>query len=248
MPSRAAFFATFLAFAACSAGTFAGAGSFGVTPTRIDLQKGARSSLVEVSNDDARKLSFQVRLARWRQDAAGKDEYADSQDLIFFPPLFSVAPGDKRVIRIGLKAGDAPASEAAYRLFIEEIPEPSAAGAGPEVKVVLRFGVPVFVAPAAPRRSFVVEDVAAMPGKVALRIRNDGNQGAKFESVKVLRDGKTLAEATGWYVLPGAARTFDVPVEASRCVTSGALEVVAQAEGLALKRALAATPALCARP
>jgi fimbrial chaperone protein len=224
------------------------AGSFGVAPTRIDLGKGARSSLVEITNDDTRKLTFQVRLAAWRQDAAGKDEYAESQDLIFFPPLFSLAPGDKRVVRVGLKGAEALASENAYRLYIEEIPEPTAAPTGPEVKVVLRFGVPVFVAPAAPRRGFTLDDVAVQPGKVALRIRNAGNQGAKFETLKVLRQGHVIAESTGWYVLPGATRAFEIPVPADQCAGPGPLEVQAQAEGIALKRELAAAPALCARP
>ena len=233
---------------ALGGGAPASAGSFGVAPTRIDLGSGARSSLVEVSNDDTRKLSFQVRLSAWTQDAAGKDEYRESQDLIFFPPLFTVNPGDKRVIRVGLKGGEAPAAERAYRLYIEEIPEPATAAAGPEVKVVLRFGVPVFVAPAAPRKRFEVESVEAQPGKVLLRVRNEGNQGAKFETVKVMRGGAAIAEATGWYILPGAARTFEVPVDAGRCASGDALEVVAQAEGLAVKRALAANTALCARP
>src|SRR4051812_48428578 len=123
-----------VAFVGCS---IAAAGSFGVAPTRVDLGKGARSSLVEVSNDDTRKLSFQVRLFQWTQDAQGKDAYQENQDLIFFPPLFTVNPGDKRVIRVGLKGSAPPPGEIAYRLFIEEIPEPAVAAAGPEVKVVL---------------------------------------------------------------------------------------------------------------
>jgi len=224
------------------------AGSFGVAPTRIDLGNGTRSSLLEVTNDDTRKLSFQVRLASWTQDPAGKDGYADSQDLIFFPPLFTVNAGDKRVIRVGLKGGEAPAAEVAYRLYIEEIPEPTAASSGSEVKVVLRFGVPVFVAPAKPRRAFVLDDVALQPGKATFRIRNDGNQSAKFETLKLVQGSRTLAEATGWYVLPGATRAFDIPVEREKCVASGTLEVQAQADGVALKRDVAAAPALCARP
>ena len=235
------------ALAALILATSAFAGSFGVAPTRVDLGRGARSGLIEVTNDDERKLSFQVRLSAWRQDANGKDEYAESQDLIFFPPLFTVNPGDKRVIRVGLKGAELPASEAAYRLYIEEIPEPSAAKSGSEVKVVLRFGVPVFVAPAAARPEFVIDGVEAVAGKVSLRVRNSGNQGAKFESVRVLRDGATLAEAAGWYVLPGATRALEVPLEPGRCTAGSSLEVVAQAEGVVLRRAFPATAALCAR-
>lgn len=233
------------AFAALLAGA-AFAGSFGVAPTRIDLAGGARSGLVEVTNDDTHKLSFQVRLSAWTQDATGKDAYAESQDLIFFPPLFTVNPGDKRVIRVGLKGTEPPASEVAYRLYIEEIPEPTAAPTGSEVKVVLRFGVPVFVAPAKPRRAFTLDDVALQPGKVTFRIRAEGNQGAKFEVLKLVQGDRILAESTGWYVLPGATRVFELPVERDKCVSAGTIEVQAQADGVALKRDVAAAPALCA--
>ena len=239
-------FSTFVAGWAAALAPLAFAGSFGVAPTRIDLGNGTRSGLIEVTNDDARKLSFQVRLAAWKQDAAGQDGYAESQDLIFFPPLFTVNAGDKRVIRVGLKGAEAPASELAYRLYIEEIPEPTAAASGSEVKVVLRFGVPVFVAPAKASRAFTLDDVALQPGKVTFRIRADGNQGAKFEVLKLVQGDRTLAEATGWYVLPGATRAFELPVERDKCVASGTLEVQAQADGVALKRAVAAAPALCA--
>ena len=247
IPKRHARACLAIALAALGAAT-AFAGSFGVAPTRVDLGRGARSSLIEVSSDDTRKLSFQARLSRWQQDAAGKDEYAESQDLIFFPPLFSVNPGDKRVIRVGLKAGEPIATETAYRLFIEEIPEPSPATSGSEVKVVLRFGVPIFIAPAGAKPEFVVEAVEPVAGKVSMRVRNAGNVSAKFETVKILREGAVLAEATGWYVFPGVTRTFEVPLGAARCAAGDALEAVAQAEGVVLRRSFAAPAALCARP
>ncbi len=137
----AALAATFLA------ATAATAGSFGVSPIRVDLDRGTRTGLVTVTNDDTRKLSFRMKLFEWTQDEQGADRNAESSDLIFFPQIMTVEPGDKRVIRSGARAGEA-GREKAYRLFIEELQDPGTAGAqGAQVAVLLRFGVPVFVAP-----------------------------------------------------------------------------------------------------
>jgi fimbrial chaperone protein len=223
------------------------AGSFGVTPTRVDLDRDAKSALIEVMNDDAVKLSFQAKLFEWKQGPDGKDEYTESKDLIFFPQIFTVAAKSKRVIRVGIKSPSADV-EKAYRLFIEENPEPPKEGAtGPQVRVVLRFGVPVFVAPQAPVRKLEVEGVQAAAGKALLAIRNLGNQSARFDSFKVMRGDETLGEASGWYVLAGARRTFEIPVDAAKCPLSGALEAVATGQGVTLKRSFDASALLCER-
>ena len=226
---------------------WAHAGSFGVAPLRIDLGKSGRSGLIEVSNDDAHKLTFQARLFEWRQDADGRDEYTPSGDLIFFPQIFPVNPGEKRVVRVGLKDGAAPAVGKSYRLYIEEIPDAAAPSNGTAVKVVLRFGVPIFVAPAAVQPRFALESVEATAGKVLLRVRNDGNVGAKFEMLRVEEKGKPIAEANGWYVLPGATRTLEIPVAASACVAGETLQAIARAESVSLERSFVAPPGLCMR-
>lgn len=224
----------------------AAAGNFGVSPTRLDFEKGTRSAVIEVSSEDEQKLSFQVKLFEWTQDADGKDVYRDSQDLIWFPQIFALNPREKRIIRIGLKGtAPQPALEKTYRLFIEEIPPPSAVASGAEVKVVLRFGVPLFVAPAVPKRSFAIDSVQVARGKVMVRVRNEGTQSAKFDSVRVQRENNLVAEAQGWYILAGTTRTFEVPIDAAKCPPAGTLEAVASTEGASLKQSFASSPVLC---
>lgn len=227
----------------------AAAGSFGVSPTRIDFEKGVRTATVEVENDDEQKLNFQVRLFEWAQGADGKDDYKESQDLIWFPQLFTIQPKEKRVIRVGLKGvgGGPPPLEKTYRLFIEEIPGPAPPGAGPSIRIVLRFGVPLFIAPAAPKKAAVMEGVEVKPGKVTFRIRNDGTQSIKFDPIRLQREADLVAEGQGWYVLAGATRSFEVAVDPAKCAP-GALEVVAASESITLKQAFTATKALCERP
>lgn len=224
------------------------AGSFGVTPTRVDLDKGVRSAVIDVLNDDETKLSFQAKLYEWRQTADGRDEYTESSDLIYFPQIFSVNAHEKRIVRVGIRA-TAPAAEKAYRLFIEEVQEPERVpSGGAQVRVVLRFGVPIFVAPATPDRRIEVEAVEAARGKLRVTLRNLGNQSARFETLRVVRGADTVAEAAGWHVLAGARRTFEIPTDGPKCVSSGSLEVVAAAEGLTLKRPFEAASVLCERP
>ena len=226
------------------------AGSFGVSPIRVDLDRAARSAVVEVSNDDQRKMSFQAKLMEWTQDAEGKDVYADSNDLVFFPPLFTVNPGEKRIMRVGTKTGAAPgAVEKTYRLYIEELPPPAEASAGAQLRIALRFALPIFVAPAAPGKKLAVDGVRAQPGSLTLRLRNDGNQSSKLESVRVRSGAEAVGEAQGWYVLAGKARDFEVKVDPAKCPLSGPLEVEAQTEGVVIVRTALGDPApLCKRP
>ncbi len=226
------------------------AGSFGVSPIRVDFDRSTRTAVVEVSNDDERKLSFQVKLVEWTQDAAGQDQYSDSQDLIFFPPLFTVNPNEKRILRIGSKPAGAPGPrEKTYRLFIEELPPPADPAAGAQLRIALRFALPIFVAPVTPQKKLVVESLVPKAGKAVLRLRNDGNQSVKLETVRLRRGTDMVGESQGWYVLAGATREFEVQADAAKCPIAGPVEVEAQTEGVVqVRHTLEASPLLCQRP
>lgn len=226
------------------------AGSFGVSPIRVDFDRATRTAVVEVTNDDERKLSFQMKLVEWTQDAAGQDQYADSQDLIFFPPLFTVNPSEKRILRIGTKPGAvAGPREKTYRLFIEELPPPADPAAGAQLRIALRFALPVFIAPVAPQKKLVVESAVPRAGKAVLRLRNDGTQSVKLETLRLRRGAEMVGESQGWYVLAGATREFEVQVDAAKCPLAGPIDVEAQTEGVVQARlTLEASPLLCQRP
>ena len=91
------------------------AGDFSVNPIRIDFGPGVRSSALSVRNEGKEKLGFQVEAMEWTQDAAGADQYAESRDLVYFPRILSVAPGEEGLIRVGVKAPVVPV-EKTYRL------------------------------------------------------------------------------------------------------------------------------------
>ncbi len=242
---RARLAAWILAIASVIAGP-ALASSFGVSPMRVDFGAGDRTTTITVDNDGDEETAFQVTLAAWHQTPDGKDEYAESHDLIFFPQIFSIAPHGKRIIRVGVKGPPADA-EKAYRLYIAEMPAPAKSKqTGPaQVRVVLRFGVAVFVAPKAPRRDVAMDEPRIEKGKLWVTMRNQGNESVKFDTLDVMRDKDSLAQSYGTYILPGVAHTFEIRMDAAKCIGSGTLELVAHGEGTTVKRSFNAAPALC---
>lgn len=223
------------------------AAAFGVTPIRIDIEPASRTGIVTVSNNDQRRLTFQVKLAEWTQSPTGEDQHADSADLVFFPQILAVEPGEKRLVRVGLK-GPVPARERAYRLFIEELPDPADKGGSgsAQIAVRMRFGVPIFVSDGKGEARPEVAAMRAGKGRIEVELRNNGERQARFEELLLLAGEKVVARANGWYVFPGATKAFTIPVERSACPLAGSLELRATFAGKDIRRTVEATPALCA--
>lgn len=247
IPPPRRFFLPAAAFAASLAFHPAGHGAaFGVSPIRLDLAGDVRTGVLTVSNDDKRRLYFQAKLGSWTQDSEGQDKYVDSSDLIFFPPLFSIEPGEKRLIRVGAKGPISP-RERAYRLFIEELPDPneSATAGGAQVAVRMRFGVPVFLG--AGEAKPAVATISVERDGVHAQIHNAGDRQVRFEELQLHSGNQVVGTLPGWYVFPGVTRKFVVPVDARHCPLAGPLELRAVAEGKVTRGTVEATPVLCAR-
>jgi len=236
----------FLALALAAIAPHALAGAFGVSPIRVDLDSSSRTGLVTVTNEDERKLYFQLKLFEWTQSAAGEDQLAESSDLIFFPQILTVDPKDKRLVRVGVKSPPAGA-ERAFRLFIEELPDPNEpSSGGAQIAVRLRFGVPIFLAGAKGEALPEITRVETPKGAIRVAIRNNGTRHIRFEDVSALSGGKVVTKAAGWYVFPGATRSFSLPVTAHDCPVPAALEIRAAGDGKEARAKLDVTPALCA--
>lgn len=228
------------------------AGDFGVSPLRLVLDARTRSGAITVSNDGASPLTFQVALARWTEDAAGRDVYRASQDLVYFPRQFAIPPHRNRIIRVGYR-NPALGREQAYRLFIEEIPNPGAAQrSGTGVAIALRFGVPIFVQPAQARVRGEIAAVTLAHGAVQVRVRNDGRLHFRIASVRVEAldaHGKPLyaRSVPGWYLLAGAERRYRVPLPLAACRAARRLRVEVSGAHVHLSTALDLTAQRCAQ-
>ena len=230
----------------------AAASNFTVTPTEVNLSASATSALVTVRNRGQVPLRFEITLVSWSEDEHGQMTLNPSSDVTFFPKLVELPPGASRNIRIGINAGTARDVELSFRLFVEELPDQSAPAAN-AVALRTKVGIPVFVRPAKPVRTAVIDGVSVENGKVLVRIRNTGNLHISVDSVKVAGTGGSAAstfnkEAPGWYVLPGATRIFEVPMTATECKSTTHVAVEAFGHNKSLKGASEVSPAACAAP
>lgn len=225
------------------AGGAAQAGSFAVTPIRMELSPTVRAGAITVVNSDAVPLGFQVKLLRWTQNDTGEDVYEDSKALTFFPRLMTLEPGGRRVVRVGTQApaGD---TERAYRMAIDEMPGPRPPGSGAQVAVQVRFAVPIFVAPKQPRIATELVDLAAKGKELRFRLANRGNQHVKVEDLALVQGERVLATGTGWYVLAGARRGFSVATDTA-CGHAAPVFLVVKGEGLAIRRDVSSLLSRC---
>ncbi|HTR53334.1 MAG TPA: fimbria/pilus periplasmic chaperone [Kofleriaceae bacterium] len=236
---------------AALAGT-AQASSFTVNPIRIDLDQTSRSGMLTVKNDSAEPLRVQVTAFAWSQSATGEVVLADSKDVIAFPGLVEIAPGAEKKIRVGVKA-PASAIEQTYRVFVEELPGMQQPGGKTEVRVLTKFGVPVFVAPTKIVRSARVSGVAASGGKLAFSVENTGTVSTIVKTVTVIgRDARQVElfqrAQSGWYVLGGGKRDYQLELPADRCGEAAqlAIEVVTD-QNQPIRAELALPAGACAR-
>lgn len=225
------------------------AGSFGISPIRIELDRSARSSVITVTNDDERTLSFQIRAMEWSQDASGRDQYTETRDLVYFPQQLQVPAKERRVVRVGYRV-PAVQAEKTYRLFIEELADEATRNLGQtSVAVMLRFGVPVFLRPAkASERGEL--DLSLAGGAVRALVRNTGNVHFRLNGVRVEgvgAAGETTFEKNldGWYLLTGAERVHEATVPPQACTTTRMVRVEAASDRVALRAEQPLGPDAC---
>ncbi|WP_207459051.1 molecular chaperone [Azospirillum sp. SYSU D00513] len=186
------------------------AGSVELYPVRVDLSATGATSAMRVRNTGAGRLTMEVRTVRWSQ-SAGEDAYEPTRTVLASPPVFELQPGQEQVVRLGLLDRAVPAREGAYRVFLQELPEPSPTGGG-AVQTLLRISVPIFVAPAAAGEPALAWTARRDGQGLLLEARNDGPVHARVSGLALGWKGGPLRDAdrAGGYVLAGQSRRFRV--------------------------------------
>ncbi|HYD75654.1 fimbrial biogenesis chaperone [Ramlibacter sp.] len=221
----------------------ASAADFSVTPIRAELKAGALSETITVTNDSPARLRVGIKLMEWTQDAAGKDVYKDSSDLIYFPRQMDIEPGAKRLVRVGAKS-PAVGTERAYRLFIEEMPDPGAQTTT-AVTFYFRFGVPIFVPPAAGKPELEAAPPSLVNGQLRQAVSNPGNKFLRLNRLTVSDGGQFQQDIAGWYSLAGTSRTYTADIPKDVCRNARKLLVRGEGEGISFERELAVDPSRC---
>lgn len=200
------------------------AADFSVSPMIVELERGARSAEIQVQNLDQQPIRFQVIGMDWSQDESGKNLYADSKSLIWFPRALELAPGESRIIRLGVRATPA-AQEQAYTVFLQEVALGGAPGekaAGAQVRLLLSVSVPVFVPPAKPQAGGAIESVELRRGLLDVVIGNEGNRHFSYREAAIVGlapDGteKFSQKAPGRTLLAGSRQQLQVRIPLDAC-------------------------------
>lgn len=225
------------------------AGVWRVIPIRLDFDQKTRSGVINLHNEGDSKVSLQMKAYTWSQDAEGKDQYQESADLIFFPRLLSIEPGQSHVLRVGLQI-PATVAEKSYRLFIEEIPEPRKEEQGATIAIALRFGVPIFAAPIKSEMHGEFTRTVLAEGMLSTVIRNAGNVHFRIQTLQAIgRDANGVEvlrqKLDGWYLLNGVSRAYAFNLKAAECGKAATIELLADTDKEDLSTVLKVDPAAC---
>jgi fimbrial chaperone protein len=207
--TQAAVVAAFFFFCAVIPGPL-WAGSFQVTPLRVELSSQRPNDALQVQNNGSEPVVIQLQLVAWSQES-GRDVYQPTDELLATPPIFTIQPGATQIIRVGSLRGVDEKNELSYRLFLQEVPskpKPDFKG----LQMALRIGLPVFILPkvkAAPALSWRVEQAAG--GQLKVDLKNDGNAHIQILDFNLSLPDKQQAIAVqqvSAYLLPGQIRSW----------------------------------------
>lgn len=212
----------------------AAAATFSVSPTQIALAGRTRSALLTIRNESTDTLRFQLSAFTWQQNPAGEMQLQATEQIVFFPALFTLAPGEERRIRIGSPAAAVTEREQTYRIFVEELPPVRAAGSGASgVRVLTKMGIPIFLRPAKEHASATLGAPQVRGRAVTFSLSNTG--AVHFVPRRVVArfvddSGSTVSELplTGWYVLAGGRRDYEVSVPATACTRVSSVVIEAE--------------------
>lgn len=189
------------------------AGTFQVSPVRLELSATATSAALTIKNDGPDAVVVQMSVLKWSQ-ADNADRYDATQEALVTPPIATIPAGAEQLVRVGLRRAPEPRTELAYRLYVQEVPPPPQPGFS-GLQVALRIGIPVFVAArAAPERAVAWSAALKPDGALAITARNTGTVNLQVRSIGAEAPDARAAwagDSALTYVLPGSERSWTLP-------------------------------------
>jgi fimbrial chaperone protein len=224
------------------------AATFTVEPTQITISGRTNSVLLTLRNESTEALRFELSAFKWAQAPTGEMQLEATEDVVFFPSLLTVGPGESRRVRIG-SATKAEVHEKTYRLFVEELPPLNRQGNG--VRVLTKMGIPIFVAPSKQVAAASLSGLDLKDGTLRFTLNNDGTVHFLPGDIHVKGfAGSAVAledQVGGWYVLAGGRRDFMMPLKAAQCSAITSLLVEIQFGSDLLQERLQTPNGVCSR-
>jgi fimbrial chaperone protein len=175
-----------------------------------------------------------------------------TKDVVFYPALFSIAPGQTRRVRVATSER-ATTRERAYRLIVEQLPSRAGPRADGGVEMLTRLNVPLFLEPGTRVAQATLDHVGPRGGALTFDVHNTGTVHVRLDGLVVKglsREGTTTHEqrVDGWYLLPGETRLYRLPLDADVCRALASVVVmttIAQMPGRTLEERAAVDAVAC---
>jgi fimbrial chaperone protein len=174
-----------------------------------------------VENNTTGKVAVEFQMKERRIDAEGNEERPAAAGFLVYPQQLSLAPGEKRSVRVTWAGDKVPAGELAYRLVATQLPVDFAKEkSGTNIKFLLEYVASFYLTPKnAKGKLKVAKQLVNEKGELEVRVKNEGNAHELLEKLEltVQGGGKTftppkeiLAELRTGNVLAGAERVLRV--------------------------------------
>jgi fimbrial chaperone protein len=185
------------------------AGSFSVSPLRVDFTTIERTGALTIRSFQDNDVVVEAHAMLWEQ-VDGKDQLTPTRDVLVSPVVFKLPANGTQLVRVALQRPADAQRELSYRLILSEVPR-AADGEFSGLNVALRISLPMFVA--AENAVPSIEWTATRSGDTLdLTARNVGFAHARVLNLVVAPadapDAVAFHPQTAAYILPDEARTW----------------------------------------
>ncbi|WP_232494686.1 molecular chaperone [Novosphingobium kaempferiae] len=209
-------------------GNFASAqtpGSLLIWPVNPVIEADEPAAALWLENPGRTPVTLQVRVYAWAQ-RDGENVYAAQNEVLGTPPILSIAPGERQLVRLTRTVPPPGVAEKPYRIVVDQIPTADAQqAAGASIAFRMRYSLPLFsyakgagkkdnkgAPPPPPHLAWRAGSDAK--GRF-LEIRNDGAGHARLTDVAFTGEKAKIGQGLFGYVLPGATMRWPLPGDVS---------------------------------
>lgn len=198
-------------------------GSILIWPINPVLDGDSRAAALWLENPGKTPVTLQVRVYAWAQPD-GRDAYAPQDEILGTPPIVSIQPGERQLIRLTRTTPPPAVAEKPYRVIVDEIPTSNAQTVpGAAVSFRMRYSLPLFSYPRGEVHKGKTK--VARPGPALgwrlgadasgqfVEIRNMGGGHARLTDLAFVSGNirSAVAEGLFGYVLAGATMRWPLP-------------------------------------
>jgi fimbrial chaperone protein len=142
----------------------------------------------------------------------GKDTLTPTGSVVASPPMATLKPHGKYVVRIVRVAKEPVTSEESYRLFVDQLPK-LVKRPGSRVSFLIRQSIPVFFTTAEMQTASLAWSARIEGQKLVLIAQNKGRRRAKLWNIRLRGPGATSKSNEGFagYVLAGSTARWVQP-------------------------------------